>query len=89
MWSGVWASKCDTVYRTATSCYLENTGKWIQRLVANTHKYMTGGESGGPVFTGGKAVGSHVGWCDYFGVRDIFTPVDLFDEALGVTVLIG
>ena len=42
------------------------------------------GDSGGPWFYGSTAYGIHQGYWYYFPkVRDVFTPVDHIDEALG------
>ena len=77
----------DTVFRTSISC--TNSGVFNDRLVAMNAKRTTiGGDSGGGWSFNFTAYGSHKGGCSVSGaVRNAFSVADLYDEALGVTVL--
>jgi len=59
-------------------------GFTIENLVRMDGDATMGGDSGGGWSWGGRAYGSHVGDCG----GNVFMPVDLFDEALGVSVVI-
>ncbi len=77
----------DTVFRTSISC--TNSGVFNDRLVAMNAKRTTiGGDSGGGWSFNFTAYGSHKGGCLVSGaVRNAFSVADLYDEALGVSVL--
>jgi hypothetical protein len=76
-----------TVFRTSISC--TNSGVFNDRLVAMNAKNTTiGGDSGGGWSFGVTAYGSHKGGCTVDNVvRNVFSVADLYDEALGVSVL--
>ncbi|WP_100445493.1 chymotrypsin family serine protease [Glycomyces xiaoerkulensis] len=59
------------------------SGTTIDSLVQMDGDVTTGGDSGGPWSWGNRAYGSHVGDC---GGKNVFSRVDDFDEAIGVTV---
>lgn len=62
-------------------------GHVIRQMVRTNKDIGMGGDSGGGWSNGNTAYGSHVGWCDTSGgTRDVFTPVFLFPNALGVDV---
>lgn len=70
------------VKNTWTACNF-NSG-WIGNLIQMSGDVTIPGDSGGGWSWGTRAYGSHVGDC---GGSNVFTPVDLFDEGMGVRVL--
>ena len=72
---------CDNVYKMF-ECFNDACG-----LTAMDNRYGIGGDSGGPWFYGHTAYGIHKGykWI-WFSYRDLFSPVQHMDEALGMTV---
>lgn len=70
------------VFDVSLACTLG--GVFNDRLVQMSAITSVPGDSGGPWFSAGRAYGSQKGWC---GNKDTFSVADLFDEALGVTVM--
>jgi len=60
-----------------------NSGVWNDRL--GDAITSVGGDSGGPWSFGGAVYGSQKGWC---GSKDAFSVAALYDEALGVAVIV-
>ena len=70
---------------TSWNCTID--GHVIRQMVRTNKDIGEGGDSGGGWSSSTTAYGSHVGWCDTSaGTRDVFTPVYLFPNALGVDV---
>ena len=75
-----------TVFRTSVSCTVN--GVFNDRLVAMNGTATTNGDSGGGWTFGTRAYGSTKGRCTFDGAsRNVWSVADLYDEALGVTVL--
>lgn len=75
-----------TVFRTSVSCTVN--GFFNDRLVAMSSSVTIGGDSGGGWTFGTRAYGSTKGRCTYDGAsRNVFSVADLYDEALGVSVI--
>jgi streptogrisin C len=74
---------CDEVLLTSVTCGTS------QRLVAMENQdVLTNGDSGGGWSFSTEAYGSVKGACIYSGAwRDVWSVADLYDEALGVTVI--
>lgn len=71
------------VYDVTIECTL--SGVYNNRLVQMNAITSTFGDSGGGWFYDNKAYGSQKGWCQN---RDAWSVADLYDEALGVNVVI-
>lgn len=75
-----------TVYRTSVSCTVN--GFFNDRLVAMNGTATIGGDSGGGWTFGTRAYGSTKGRCTFDGAsRNVWSVADLYDEALGVSVI--
>ena len=73
-------NQCDRVYQ------LNHCSGSICHLTAMHNDEASGGDSGGPWYSGNTAYGLHQGWKIWFGSRDVFTPVRYIDDALGIYV---
>ena len=74
---------CLEVYDVSIACTL--SGVYNNRLVQMDRITSVKGDSGGPWFRDYRVFGSQKGWC--FS-KDAFSVADLYDEALGVGVVI-
>jgi len=75
---------CDTVYRIGVSSGAASN------LIAMTHHYTTGGNSGGPWFFGGAGYGVHRGATTiWFQSRAVFTPLSRVWPAFGAYILVN
>lgn len=75
---------CDTVYRIGVS------SGGVSNLIAMTHHYTTGGNSGGPWFYGTAGYGVHRGWTSiWFQNRAVFTPLNRVMPAFGAYILVN
>ncbi|MCW2804028.1 MAG: hypothetical protein JWN06_2245 [Propionibacteriaceae bacterium] len=75
---------CDTVYRIGVSA------GGINNLVALTHHFTTGGNSGGPWFNGNAGYGVHRGFTPIqFQDRSLFTPLNQVWPAFGASILLN
>lgn len=72
------------VQNTSTSCNFNDGSGWTGNLIQMNGNVTASGDSGGGWSWGTRAYGSHVGYCSG---KNVFTPVDLFDEGMGVRVL--
>ncbi len=75
---------CDLDVRDV-SIECTNDGVYNNRLVQMTGITSAKGDSGGPWFRDYRVFGSQKGWCNS---RDAWSVADLYDEALGVQVVI-
>ncbi|MEX2184553.1 MAG: hypothetical protein WEC14_08895 [Chloroflexota bacterium] len=73
------ATKCGTVHTTSISC------NGIGQLVLMNANLTTGGDSGGPWWTGNTGYGIHHGKCNPWGLGawSAFSRLYLFDDSLG------
>jgi streptogrisin C len=77
---------CTTVHATGLTLTFTD-GVTVSQLVASTANVSTGGDSGGPWTFNNTAYGVHVGAGTLDGARrSLFTPADIIDEAIGVSV---
>jgi hypothetical protein len=75
---------CDTVYRIGVSA------SGVNNLVALTHHFTTGGNSGGPWFNGNAGYGVHRGFAPIqFQDRSLFTPLNQVWPAFGASILLN
>jgi hypothetical protein len=77
---------CTTVNSTNLTLTFTD-GVTVSRLVASTDNVSTGGDSGGPWTFNNTAYGVHVGAATIGGARrSLFTPADIIDDAIGMSV---